>query len=181
MIFKKNLIYIICIITPIALSFCSRKSDDKADIPKDYRQKLEKINKVLVDKDAENIKQFIDRRGWEMKTTQSGLWYMIYKTGNGNAVKKNYFIELKYKTWLLDGTLVYSSDSLGVKSFRVGQGGVEPGLEEGVLLLNEGSHARFILPPHLAFGLIGDDNKIPGRAIIVYDIEVVRINQQTGE
>jgi FKBP-type peptidyl-prolyl cis-trans isomerase FkpA len=177
MISKKDILYIICIAFPLLFSYCSRKSDDKAGIPKDYKQKLEKINKVLVDKDAENIKQFVDRRGWEMKTSQSGLWYMIYKPGNGNMVKKNDLIELKYKTWLLDGTLVYTSDSLGVKSFRVGQGGVEPGLEEGVLLLNEGSHARFILPPHLAFGLIGDDNKIPGRTIIVYDIEVVGLKK----
>jgi FKBP-type peptidyl-prolyl cis-trans isomerase len=29
------------------------------------------------------------------------------------------------------------------------------------------------MPPHLAYGLIGDDNKIPARAIIVYDVEVI--------
>lgn len=92
-------------------------------------------------------------------------------------ISKNDLIELKYKTWLLDGTLIYDSDSLGNKSFKVGQGGVEPGLEEGVLMLEQGSRARFILPPHLAFGLIGDENRVPGRAILVYDIEVVKVEK----
>ena len=175
MIFKKKLTLIIFISLFIFLLSCAKKQNDKVDIPKDYKQKLEKINKVLVDKDAENIEQFIKRRGWEMKTTQSGLWYMVYKAGDGKKIKKNDFIEIKFKTWLIDGTLIYSSDSLGNKSFLVGQGGVEPGLEEGVLLLKEGSFARFILPPHLAHGLIGDGDKIPGRAIVVYDSELVNV------
>jgi len=161
----------------ILFSYCRNNQNEEKAIPRDYKQKLEKINKVLLDKDTENIQQFIKRRGWDMKTSQSGLWYMIYKSGEGEKVKKNNLIELKYKTWLIDGSLIYSSDSLGIKNFRVGQGGVEPGLEEGVLLLNQGSCARFILPPHLAHGIVGDGDKIPGRAILVYDIEVIRLNQ----
>ena len=42
-------------------------------------------------------------------------------------------------------------------------------------MLKKGSKARFILPPHLAHGLIGDENRIPARAIIIYDIEVLSI------
>jgi FKBP-type peptidyl-prolyl cis-trans isomerase len=52
---------------------------------------------------------------------------------------------------------------------------VESGLEEGILLLREGDKAKFILPPHLAHGLLGDDNKIPARSIIVYDLELLSL------
>ena len=62
------------------------------------------------------------------------------------------------------------------KQFRIGQGGVESGLEEGVLLLlHEGDKATFIMPPHLAHGLPGDGNRIPARSIIVYEVELVKV------
>jgi FKBP-type peptidyl-prolyl cis-trans isomerase len=58
----------------------------------------------------------------------------------------------------------------------VGQGEVEPGLDEGIRLLHSGDKARFILPPHLAYGLIGDENKIPARSVIVYDLTVLSVD-----
>jgi FKBP-type peptidyl-prolyl cis-trans isomerase len=75
----------------------------------------------------------------------------------------------------LNGAKCYSSDSLGIKSFRIGSGHVESGLEEAALLLHEGDQARIILPPHLAYGMLGDNNKIPGQASILYDLMVLQI------
>ena len=48
-------------------------------------------------------------------------------------------------------------------------------LEEGILLLKEGDRAKFIIPSHLAFGLLGDMKKIPAKAVLVYDIELIKI------
>ncbi|MGE0089818.1 MAG: FKBP-type peptidyl-prolyl cis-trans isomerase [Bacteroidales bacterium] len=175
MISKTKIILVGFIIIQVLHVSCHKKQDDKTSIPRDYKQKLEEINKVLLSKDTENIQQFIKRRGWQMQTTQSGLWFMIYSVGNSEKVAKNDLIELKYKLWLIDGSFISSSDSSGLKSFRVSQGGVEPGLEEGVLMMNKGSKARFILPPHLAHGVVGDGDKIPGRAILVYDVEVIDV------
>ena len=83
---------------------------------------------------------------------------------------------VNYKLWLLDGTLCYSSDSLGMKKFRIGKGGVEKGLEEGILLMQVGDKARFIMPPHLAQGLMGDQDRIPPRSVILYEVELVQIS-----
>lgn len=141
------------------------------------KEDIEEINKHLINKDNEVIESFINRRGWNMETTESGLWYMIYQEGNGEKIKKGDYTSIDYKVWLIDGTLCYTSDSLGLKQFTVGQGGVESGLEEGILMLKKGSKARFIMPPHLAHGLIGDENRIPARAIIIYDIEVLSIEE----
>ena len=152
-----------------------KSSDDQNKLKNPTKESLEEINKLLVDKDAELIKSYIERRGWKMEVSKSGLWHMIYKEGKGDLIKKGDYITFDYEVWLLDGTLIYSSEELGPKSFTVGKGGVESGLEEGVLMLNKGSKARFILPPHLAYGLIGDEKKIPARAIIIYDIEILNI------
>jgi len=142
------------------------------------KENLIKINKYFVKKDAEQIESYIKRRNWDMEISESGLFYMIYESGNGQKAKKNKIAHINYKLTLLDGTYCYSSDSSGVKSFIIGKGGVEAGLEEGILLLREGDKARFIMPPHLAHGLIGDENKIPARAIIIYDVEVAEISDK---
>jgi len=157
---------------------CKRdKSNDRPKQVKHSKESLEEVNRMLVDKDVELIKSYVERRGWEMEVTKSGLWFMIYEEGQGSPIKKGDYITFNYDIWLLDGNSVYSSDELGPKSFTVGKGGVESGLEEGVLKLKKGSKARFILPPHLAHGLIGDENKIPARAILVYDIEILNVEE----
>jgi FKBP-type peptidyl-prolyl cis-trans isomerase len=136
------------------------------------------VNRSLVKKEQQQIEKYVKRNNLDMRKTGTGLWYRIDKSGTGDSIRKGQVITLDYKVKLLDGTVCYDSEKLGPKKFLVGQGGVESGLEEGVLLLRNGSSARFIMPPHLAHGLIGDDNKIPARAIILYDIEIVDVEKQ---
>ncbi len=150
-----------------------QKSTEKRMNP--TNEELMQVNKILVKKDSAKIAGYVKRKEWDMNETKTGLWYMIYKKGNGAVAHKGQVAVINYDVSLLDGTECYNSDDLGPKEFKIGQGGVESGLEEGILLLHKGDKARFIMPPHLAYGLIGDGNKIPARAIIVYDVEVVDI------
>lgn len=138
-------------------------------------QKLIEMNKALVRKDQLRIKGYIDRNHLEMTETGTGLWYSVLIKGDGTKVKKGNLVNLSYTVSLLDGSECYSSLKNGIKTFVVGQGGVESGLEEGMLLLHAGDKAKFIMPPHLAHGLTGDGNKIPARAIIIYDVELLSI------
>jgi FKBP-type peptidyl-prolyl cis-trans isomerase FkpA len=145
----------------------------------DYREtkkSLIEINRLLVKKDSARIAEYIKSRNWDMTETKTGLWYMIYENGAGKKSEKGLYATINYNVALLDGIPCYSSDSLGPKRFKIGRGSVESGLEEGILLLREGDKARFILPPHLAHGLVGDDNRIPARSIIVYDVELLILN-----
>jgi FKBP-type peptidyl-prolyl cis-trans isomerase FkpA len=161
----------------VSFSCSSNKNNNKQEHfnPEKYKEPLQKANKYLVKEYAERIKKYVDRHGWNMKQTETGLWYEIYYHGKGKQVKTGDFVKINYDVYLLDGTLCYSSDSLGPKEFTVGHGGVESGLEEGILMLREGDKARFIMPPYLAHGLLGDDNKIPPLSIILYYVEVLKV------
>ncbi|MDR2039027.1 MAG: FKBP-type peptidyl-prolyl cis-trans isomerase [Bacteroidales bacterium] len=151
------------------------------DITSGHKEKevLLQINEKLVEKDAEEIRAYAEKKGWKMRTTQSGLWYMIYQHGSGEKAAKGKDVELNYTLSLLDSVVCYTSEKSGPKKFKIGQGGpegpVEAGLEEGVLLMRTGDKARLIMPPHLAHGLTGDENCIPRRATIVYDIELLNV------
>ena len=134
-----------------------------------------RVNKEFVEEETEIIKEFISRKKWNMKTTGTGLWYMIYEHSKGEKAATGKIATLEYTLSLLDSTVCYSSAQLGQKSFQLGYGGVESGLEEGVLLLRVGDKARMIMQPHLAHGLIGDNDCIPPRAIILYDVELISV------
>ncbi|HTA60983.1 MAG TPA: FKBP-type peptidyl-prolyl cis-trans isomerase, partial [Bacteroidia bacterium] len=83
--------------------------------------------------------------------------------------------KVNYKVSLLDGTLCYSSETKGSKEFLVGADKVESGIHEGVQLMHLHDKALFILPAHLAFGLVGDRDKIPPKVAVVYTIEVISV------
>ncbi len=162
----------------VALSCSPKKRQPVSETENNTEQLLVETNRILVKKDQQKIKGIISRHGWNMKESPTGLWYEVIDPGSGDSVKTNMRISLNYKVSLSDGTECYSSESDGIKTFNVGKGGVESGLEQGVLLLREGGKARFVLPPYLAHGLTGDGKRIPARAIIIYEVEIISTEKQ---
>lgn len=162
------------ILIALAAATAGCNKTDQKGVPMS-KESLIRANKGLVTIDKERIEAFAERHQWEMATTETGLWYQIYEHGTGDSARNGLIASLKYTVSLLDGTLCYSSDSTGEKTFLIGQGGVESGLEEGILLMRCGDKARFIMPPHLAHGLPGDNDKIPPRSTIVYQVELLNL------
>lgn len=155
---------------------CNNNTANQSKIDKTkIEESLVKVNKKLVKSEDEQINDFIVRYDWDMKQTGSGLRYMIYDHGSGPKAVRGQVAIVAFTVNLLDGTVCYSSDTEGLKEFQIGQGEVESGLEEGILLMKKGDRAKFIIPSHLAFGLMGDTNKIPAKAALVYDIELVEL------
>jgi len=142
------------------------------NLPDPKKEHLIELNRAMVKQNELLIKAYIKRNAYKMVQTETGLWYGIYKKGKGPRIKVGTPVELKYTLSLLDGTLCYSSDSLGMKKVKAGLGNVEAGLDEALLLMNIGDAAHIILQPHLAYGFSSDGNRIPPTSIIVYDIEV---------
>lgn len=132
-------------------------------------------NIYLIELEEEIIDDFLARYGWEMHKTGSGLRYRIDKQGEGPLASYGNLAVIEYDVFLITGDKVYSSAERGPKSFTVGRGGVESGLEEGILFLNKGAKATILLPFHLAHGVPGDGDKIPKRASIIYQIELIEL------
>lgn len=171
-----NYLYLsICSFTLLSLYSCGQSEYIPPGKPSDYEKPLMEANRIVSRNENITIDKYIERRGWDMKETGTGLRYMIYKTGRGDSAKAGQIATLSYTLHLLDGTLCYSSEKDGLKQFEISHGGVERGLEEGILLMQEGSRARFILPSHLGWGLPGDGDKIPMKVALVYDVELVNL------
>lgn len=165
----------------LLFAFClfsckNQKTVNKQEEHKTTKDELIKVNRILVMKDQQRIKGYLERHDIQMQQTETGLWYFIAEKGSGPKAESGKQATINYRIGLLDGTECYNSEEDGPKSFTIGRGGVESGLEEGILLLNEGGKANFIMPPYLAHGLPGDGKRIPARAVIVYDVELVSID-----
>ncbi|HEX8516206.1 MAG TPA: FKBP-type peptidyl-prolyl cis-trans isomerase [Bacteroidia bacterium] len=152
------------------------KKGEKPHNTRNLDSSLIEANKMYVKRESDEIDQYAARRKWKMTTTGTGLRYMITKPGPGTETAKNeQVVKVDYKISLLDGTLCYSSEKDGPKEFMVGKDNIESGLHEGIQFMKQGDEAVFILPSHLAHGLMGDGNKIPAKASVVYEIKLISI------
>jgi len=167
-------------IIPLAVILVScggnERQPDRQPNVAETREMLQRINKVLVQQDRAQILNYIKRNNLvEMKESPTGLFYYISGTSNGPKVRKGDVVEYSYRVSLLDGTVCYQSNAEAPATFEVGHGGVVSGLEEGILLMRQGQSAKFIMPPHLAYGLIGDSKQVPARSIVIYDVELLAV------
>ena len=141
--------------------------------PDQLKETLIKANQEALREENEQINDFIRRRNWDMNTTSTGLRVMITKHGLGAISEPGKTVKLSYTVTLLNGDTVYTALREGPLVFEVGKGQVISGLEEAILLLRVGDHAKIIIPSHLAYGLIGDRKRILNKASLVYDIEFI--------
>lgn len=111
-----------------------------------------------------------------MEQTASGLFYQITAEGTGKKAHKGQNVSVHYKGMLLDGTVFDSSYQRNEPiTFQVGIGQVIAGWDEGILLLNEGSKARFVIPSDLAYGSRGAGGVIPPNATLIFEVELVKV------
>ncbi|MCD4772199.1 MAG: FKBP-type peptidyl-prolyl cis-trans isomerase [Bacteroidales bacterium] len=157
----------------------NKKTEKKVVNNKRLKEALIEANKHSVKSEKQNIMDYVRQHKLEMKKTGSGLMYMIYHHGNDTKIKVNDTITMNYEVQLLSGKTCYSSELSGVRKCIVGKAYIEKGLDEGILLLNFGAKAKFILPSHLAFGLAGDLDKIPPKSTLIYDVEIIGINSKS--
>lgn len=168
-------IYMIIVFLFISCDNVNNKKENPVIGEKQLELSLEEMNRKMLQYESELIDNYIEKNNLNVIKTGTGLRYQIFNEGNGDLIEKGDLVTLEYELCLLSGELLYSSDNDGEKVFLVSRGGVESGLEEAILKLKNNSEAVLILPPHLAHGLIGDGNKIPPKAILVYKIKVVDI------
>ena len=169
-------IYVLLFLFSCGRSYNTQQSaQDTSEFEQLKNEIIVNVNRQLVEEDAEEIKAYAERNNWQLKTTESGLSYMIYENGQGEKATTGKTVTLEYIVSLLDSTVCYSSEKLGQKKFRLGHSEVEVGLEEGILLMRAGDKARLFLPPHLAHGLTGDGDCIPRRTTILYDVKLIRV------
>ncbi|MDR3286141.1 MAG: FKBP-type peptidyl-prolyl cis-trans isomerase [Prevotellaceae bacterium] len=173
----------------VLLSFaCANTADDKKSqqyIEVNPRENIEKVNKFLSEKDKDRIESFLRRQDLTADFDESGFWIARIEPGNGTKIQEGSAVALAATISLLDGTLCYTYTEYNPLIFVVNKSNelsetselqnAVSGLHSALSLLEDQERAVLIFPPHLAHGVIGDNNNIPPRSILVYDIKVLEV------
>ncbi|ARV05376.1 peptidylprolyl isomerase [Polaribacter sp. SA4-10] len=121
-------------------------------------------------------KELLDSVAIGYDETASGLRYQILQKGDGKKATKGAGVSVHYKGQLLDGTVFDSSYKRKEPiDFNVGLGQVIAGWDEGILLLQVGDKARFVIPSNLAYGSAGAGGVIPPDATLIFDVELMAV------
>ena len=105
--------------------------------------------------------------------TESGLYYLQTKSGNGENPQVGTQVKVHYTGKLLDGTVFDSSISRNEPiQFNLGVGQVIPGWDEGIRLMSKGEKGILFIPYYLGYGDRGA-GAIPPFATLIFDVELV--------
>jgi FKBP-type peptidyl-prolyl cis-trans isomerase FkpA len=159
---------IIFLVIVLGLISCNNKNEvgeTKGLRQDEVTEKLLDANIAAIEFENKQIDKLIDSSGWNMIKTATGLRYEIIEKGNGPQAEIGKTARFEYEIKLLSGGIIYSS--------KIGSGGVESGLEEGILNLMAGDRARFIIPSYLAHGLSGDQDQIPPKSTLIYTVKLI--------
>ncbi len=109
------------------------------------------------------------------KKMSSGLRYIVRAPGTGDATPKvGDEIIAHYEGRLLDGTSFDSSYRKGIPFvFRSGVGAVIRGWDEAFITMKKGEKRTLIIPYWLAYGEKGQPPKIPPKATLIFEVELL--------
>ena len=109
--------------------------------------------------------------------TESGLEYFETVAGTGTHAVAGKTVRVHYTGKFLDGRVFDSSISRGEPiEFKLGQGRVIKGWDEGIALMKVGGKAQLTIPPEWAYGERGaGGGVIPPNATLMFDVELVEV------
>ncbi len=165
-------------IIAIFLVFAACQKRNQNNPSQDYdevKEQLIEMNRKKAAGESDRIKAFVKEKKWPTIECGTGLHYFIYEHGAGDSARTDDIAIIQYRVELLDGTLCYELTGEEVERFRIGQADVESGLHEAMLYMSEGDKVHLVLPSHLAFGVAGDQSKIPQNASLVYDLTLINL------
>ena len=114
-----------------------------------------------------------------VKTTASGLQYMVEKEGTGAKPKATDTVKVNYLGTKIDGTKFDSSYDRGQPA-TFPLNGVIKGWSEGLQLMPVGSQYKFYIPGKLAYGERGPA-QIGPNATLVFDVKLISIEPPAAE
>ncbi|MDR0902042.1 MAG: FKBP-type peptidyl-prolyl cis-trans isomerase [Opitutaceae bacterium] len=121
---------------------------------------------------------YVEKTWPNAKATGTSLRSEVIAEGAGDTPAPGDRVSVLYKGMLIDGTVFdQTADRERPFTFRLGRGNVIEGWEEGLQLMKPGEKRRLIIPFELAYGTRGDPPKIPRRATLVFEVELLKIEK----
>ncbi|MGL4411312.1 MAG: FKBP-type peptidyl-prolyl cis-trans isomerase [Bacteroidales bacterium] len=107
-----------------------------------------------------------------VKSTASGLQYIVEKAGAGKTPSATDRVKVNYRGTLIDGTEFDKGEGV---VFGVNQ--VIPGWTEALQLMTVGAKYKLFIPSNIAYGERQAGDKIKPNSALIFDVELVSIEK----
>ena len=150
--FFQTFAFILVAYLALGIGSCKKDSESQAEI------------------DEKKIVDYLAANELDAIRLSSGLYYKIQNVGNGMYPSLNSYVTVRYKGWLLDGTVFDQTSGGGTFSSYLY--GVIEGWQVGVRLIRPGGKITLYIPSGMAYGKKATTS-IPANSVLVFDIELV--------
>lgn len=155
----------------------AQKEAEEEQRQMEERQKNSAVVKALEPKItslvAQNLADYkAGKLGSKIQKTASGLEIVILDKGTGAAVKDGDKIWTNYHGVLKSTGKKFDSSYTRGSAVPFPVGGLVPGFNEGMKLLNRGGKAVLFIPSALAYGEMGQGEDIPPNSDLVFYLEM---------
>ncbi len=136
------------------------------------QEKMIGANRLISKSEAQQIDAYLERRGWDKTRIANGVWVAEYTNSEvplGAAIDYEDTVALRYRVETLGGEEIYAWSEDTVVCGRM-----KPtrGLDAALRTLHAGATARVIVPSEMAYGVVGDGDRIGSRTVLVYEVVI---------
>ncbi len=127
--------------------------------------------KKQAETDHQLILNYVSSHNLKGQFTNSGLYYVILKSGNDKHPTLSSKLYADYKGYFLNGKVFDQSTG-----FKFTLSSVIAGWQEGLQLIGEGGKIKLIIPSTLAYGNT-QSGAIPPNSVLVFDITLISFSK----
>jgi hypothetical protein len=110
-----------------------------------------------------------------LRETDSGILMADIREGDGLEVTPESTVKIHYVGSILDGTVVFNTyTNRSPETYPLTKAPLK-GMVEGLVGARAGGKRKLILPPELAYGEAGAGGVIPPNAVVVVDVEILKV------
>lgn len=125
--------------------------------------------------EMELLDKYLKRTSTRVEPDEKGIYYIEQEAGQGEYIKVGNVVEIYYTGKLIDGRVFDTNLGKQPLQFRVGDGGVIPGLDLGIRKMKNKTSGTLIIPSRHAYGQRGTAGILP-YSTLIFEIEVVNVH-----
>jgi FKBP-type peptidyl-prolyl cis-trans isomerase len=107
---------------------------------------------------------------------RKGIHIEEAQRGQGAVAEKGNKVTVRYDGFLSRGDCFQKCETV---SFKLGRREVIAGLEYGVEGMSVGGRRRIRVGPHLAYGAKGVQGVVPPNAVLIFDVELLAVEDES--
>jgi FKBP-type peptidyl-prolyl cis-trans isomerase FkpA len=129
------------------------------------------VDKTVQSEDAA-MQAYASANGITAIKHSSGMYYQVINPGSGTTPTFSSVVFVRYTGKLTSGTVFDSQTNSTATGWQLG--GLIPGWQLGIPLIQEGGSIKLIIPSSLAYGCQGR-GPIPANSILYFEIDLVDV------